>query len=195
LGCARIRHGGGAFRHLNASALGGELTIQELGSLGELIAAIATVVTLIYLATQIRHNNKALAEATSGQLNASYASINSRISSDAQFAELFIRGRNDIESLDPVELERFRAFVQDVLNVSVYADGLQSSHDVQALHFDAFNVISGLYHTYPGIRAVVDSLEASTPRNLVGRIRMSRGTYTMLERDRADRASESDRKS
>lgn len=32
------------------------MTIQDLGSLGELIAAIATVVTLVYLAAQIRQN-------------------------------------------------------------------------------------------------------------------------------------------
>lgn len=159
------------------------MTIQELGSLGELIAAIATVVTLIYLATQIRHNNKALAESTSGAINASYASINSRISSDEQFAELFVRGRQDIRSLSPVELERFRAFIQDILNVSVYADGLHSSHNVEALHFDSFNVITGLYHAYPGIRDVVDSLEASTPRNLVERIRKASGTYAFIESD------------
>jgi hypothetical protein len=158
------------------------VTVQELGSLGELIAAIATVVTLIYLTTQIRQNNKALAEATSASVNTSYASINSRISSDEQFAELFLRGRRDLHSLNPVELERFRAFVQDILNVSVYVDGLQSSHKVNTLHFDAFNVIAGLYHTYPGIRDVVDSLEASTPRNLVDRIRKARGTYAMIER-------------
>ena len=32
------------------------MTIQDLGSLGELIAALATLVTLVYLATQIRQN-------------------------------------------------------------------------------------------------------------------------------------------
>ena len=164
------------------------MTIQELGSLGELIAAIATVVTLIYLATQIRHNNKALAESTSAALNQSYASINSRISSDEQFAELFVRGRKDLRSLNPVEVERFRAFIQDILNVSVYADGLQASHKVDALHFDAFDVITGLYHAYPGIREVVDSLEASTPRDLVPRIRKARGSYVMIESDEQETA-------
>lgn len=159
------------------------MTIEQLGDLGQLIAAIATVVTLIYLATQIRQNNKALAEATSASINASYASINSRISSDGEFAELFLRGRRDLQSLNSVEVERFRAMVQDILNVSVYVDGLQSSHKVQTLHFDAFNVITGLYHTYPGIRDVVDSLEASTPRNLVQRIRQAQGNYGMIERD------------
>lgn len=159
------------------------MTLEELGDLGQLIAAIATVVTLIYLTTQIRQNNKALAEATSASINSSYASINSRISSDGEFAELFLRGRRDLQSLNPVEVERFRAMVQDILNVSVYVDGLQSSHKVQTLHFDAFNVITGLYHTYPGIRDVVDSLEASTPRNLVQRIRQAQGNYGMIERD------------
>ena len=165
------------------------MTIEELGDLGQLIAAIATVVTLIYLTAQIRQNNKALAEATSASINASYASINSRISSDAEFAELFLRGRRDLQSLNPVEVERFRATVQDILNVTVYVDGLQSSHKVQTLHFDSFNVITGLYHTYPGIRDVVDSLEASAPRNLVQRIRKAQGNYGMIERGLATPAS------
>lgn len=32
------------------------MTVQELGSIGELIAAVATLATLIYLAIQIRQN-------------------------------------------------------------------------------------------------------------------------------------------
>ncbi len=155
---------------------------EAAGAIGEIIGSIAVLVTLIYLATQIRQSNTALIESTSASINASYASINTRISSDGEFAEIFIRGRRDLQSLDPVELERFRAFVQDILNVSVYVDGLQASHDARSLHFDAFNVIGGLYQAYAGIREVVDSLESSTPRNLVARIRKERSTYVMIER-------------
>jgi len=36
------------------------MSIQDLGSIGELIAAIATVATLLYLATQIRQNTKSV---------------------------------------------------------------------------------------------------------------------------------------
>ena len=35
------------------------MTLQELGSLGELLGALATIATLAYLATQIRQNTKA----------------------------------------------------------------------------------------------------------------------------------------
>jgi hypothetical protein len=34
------------------------MTIQELGSIGELIAALAIVITLLYLAAQIRHSTE-----------------------------------------------------------------------------------------------------------------------------------------
>ena len=40
------------------------MNIQELGSLGELIAAIATAATLFYLALQIRRSTKATQAAT-----------------------------------------------------------------------------------------------------------------------------------
>ena len=36
------------------------MTIQDLGSIGELVAAIATVATLVYLAAQIRQNTSAM---------------------------------------------------------------------------------------------------------------------------------------
>jgi PAS domain-containing protein len=156
------------------------MSIQDLGALGELVAAIATIATLLYLAVQIRQNNRNLQESTSASINQGFASINSRLSSDEQFAEIFIRGREDLEALNAVELERFRAFVQDILNMAVYADGLQASHDVRSLHFDAFEVVGSLYQSYPGIRAVIDSIEPATPRDLVQRFRDITPTYAFI---------------
>jgi hypothetical protein len=36
------------------------MTLQDLGSIGEFVAAVATVATLAYLALQIRYNTKAI---------------------------------------------------------------------------------------------------------------------------------------
>lgn len=41
------------------------MTIQDLGSIGELIAAVATVATLIYLATQIRQSKEEINQSNS----------------------------------------------------------------------------------------------------------------------------------
>ena len=158
------------------------MSIQDLGALGELVAAIATVATLLYLAVQIRQNSRNLEESTSASVNQGWASINSRLSSDEQFAEIFIRGRGDLEALSAVEVERFRAFVQDILNMAVYADGLQAAHRARSLHFDAFEVVGSLYQSYPGVRAVIDSIEAATPRDLVQRLRQADPTYSFIDK-------------
>jgi hypothetical protein len=156
------------------------MNIQDLGALGELVAAIATVATLIYLAVQIRQNNRNLQESTSATFNQGWAGINSRLSSDEQFAEIFIRGREDLDALDPVELERFRAFVHDILNMAVYADGLKASHNIHSLHFDPFEIVGSLYQNYPGVRAVIDSIESATPRGLVDRFRRATPSYAFI---------------
>jgi hypothetical protein len=158
------------------------MSIQDWGALGEILAAIATVGTLLYLAVQIRQSNRHLHESTAASVNQGWASINSRLSSDEQFAEIFIRGREDLESLNPVELERFRAFIHDILNMAVWADGLQASHDYRSLNFDALEVVGSLYQTYPGVRAIIDSVAPATPRNLVKRLGEARPTYSFIEK-------------
>lgn len=158
------------------------MSIQDLGALGELVAAFATIATLLYLAVQIRQGNRNLHESTSAAVNQGWASINSRLSSDGQLAEIFVRGREDIESLDAIELERFRAFVQDILNMAVWADGLQASHDYRPLNFDALEVVGSLYQTYPGVRSVIDSIESATPRDLVQRLRQAAPTYSFIKK-------------
>lgn len=45
------------------------MTIQELGSIGEFIAAVATVATLAYLAIQVRQNTRALRSSTFEQIS------------------------------------------------------------------------------------------------------------------------------
>ena len=44
------------------------MSIQDLGSIGELIAALATLAALIYLAVQVRQNTRAIKSATFHEL-------------------------------------------------------------------------------------------------------------------------------
>ena len=50
-----------AERHIRWAAC---VTIQDVGSIGEMIAAIATIGTLAYLAIQVRQNTRALRSST-----------------------------------------------------------------------------------------------------------------------------------
>jgi hypothetical protein len=70
------------------------VTIQDLGSLGELIAALATLVTLVYLATQVRQAKRDFYE-TSQRARSEFTTALSERSAALQLAWFSPEGRNE----------------------------------------------------------------------------------------------------
>ena len=85
------------------------MTIQDLGSIGELIAAIATIATLVYLAVQIRQNTLSNRDASTRSTHDMILRVNTTAIADATLTDLLIRGAKDHAGLDPVESSRFHA--------------------------------------------------------------------------------------
>ena len=90
------------------------MTIEDLGNIGDLIAAFATVVTLIYLAQQIRRNAKSV-EGASGQglmeLEISAYALK------AQHASVYRRGCANITDLNEDERVVFEQVVSAEMSV------------------------------------------------------------------------------
>ncbi len=90
------------------------MSIEDLGNLGDLIAAIATVATLIYLAQQIRRNAKSV-EGTSVQ-----AILELEITTyalKAQYANVYRRGCANILDLDDDERVIFEQVVSSEMSL------------------------------------------------------------------------------
>ena len=83
------------------------MTLGELGSLGEFLAAIATLATLIYLAVQIRQNTLATRAASHHAITDVMNKTNHLVIADAEVARIWVAGRADRSALDPEERERF----------------------------------------------------------------------------------------
>ena len=66
------------------------MTIQDLGSLGELVAAIATVATLIYLSIQIRQNTKSDEFAVMDKITADISEFSQNLLQDEHLQNVFI---------------------------------------------------------------------------------------------------------
>ena len=83
------------------------MNLEDLGNIGELTAAIATIATLVYLALQIRQN-KDVAKISAGQ--AILSSLNEAFqlaSSTPQTARVLILGQSDFETLPDDEKAQF----------------------------------------------------------------------------------------
>ena len=90
------------------------MSIQDLGSLGELIAAAATVATLVYLAIQIRQNTTSSRTATYQNIVSTGIELGITFARDESFADLFTRGAANPERLTPAEATRLKGHISSV---------------------------------------------------------------------------------
>ncbi|MBT5153734.1 MAG: hypothetical protein HON77_23040 [Gammaproteobacteria bacterium] len=110
------------------------MNIMELGALGELIGSVGVVVTLFYLAIQIRQNTeqqkRVEMESRVSAVNASAAALRENrkaVYQDAELAEIFWIGMSKPEELSEIRFLRFRILMQNIL------DGLWDVHSRTSL--------------------------------------------------------------
>ena len=91
---------------------------EAIGSIGELIGALAVLATLVYLARQIRQHNREMENqvksvdlASFNAIDESFSRFRSLIAADGQLAELWRRAKEDYLSLAPDERERADALI------------------------------------------------------------------------------------
>jgi hypothetical protein len=108
-------------------------SIQELGAAGEFVGAIGVVITLVYLAYQIRQNTiqleQSILTARAAAQNASNTALRetrASIFKSAEMAEIFQVGNSNPEDLDDVSRLRYRLTMQNVTDVmlEIYAQTL-----------------------------------------------------------------------
>jgi hypothetical protein len=113
------------------------VTIQDLGSIGELIAAVATIATLIYLARQLRANTAAVQGDSRRATRASSSASNLLIASDPAVAALFNTGLKDFGALSPDQRTQFAFLLAEQIGAwqgihEEFESGLVELHIVDA---------------------------------------------------------------
>ena len=83
------------------------MDITTLAAWGEFIGGIAVVVSLIYLASQIRQNSRLLRASTASATMATNNDFSSLVVQDLEVARIFREGRADRSSLSDDDLQRF----------------------------------------------------------------------------------------
>jgi hypothetical protein len=128
------------------------MNLQDFGSIGELIAALATVVTLAYLAVQIRSNTTAVKVEGRRATRAMTTAMRVAIAQDGELARIFNAGLADFSKLNPEEKTRFIFALSDFVTAAagVYDEfrlGIQSEDQ-----FETQRNAIGPFLTAPGGR-------------------------------------------
>jgi len=83
------------------------LNLESLANLGDFISAIVVVVSLVYLAYQVRQNTESLRTENYARALERVANMQARLSADAVFSELIARGAADPAHLTAGERVQF----------------------------------------------------------------------------------------
>ena len=129
------------------------MTLEDLGNIGEFIAAIAVVVSLVYLAIQIRQNTNSVRTSTYQAVLDTAQRVNEYFT-DPRNERLYRLGRKDLRQLKEDEQAQFKALVGNV--VSFY-EALFLQHQNGAIDDDFFLNRFNSFHyiiSQPGVRAV-----------------------------------------
>jgi hypothetical protein len=91
--------------------------LDALGNLGDFIGGIAVVITLIYLAVQVRQNTRAIRVATMQSSMLAAQSIGNLPAQDRDLARVVRVGLTTPDELDEDEFQQLRYFLMSMLRV------------------------------------------------------------------------------
>src|SRR4030095_2776191 len=94
------------------------MRLNDLANLGQIIGAIAVVISLIYVALQIRQNTNAVRSATAQTVHEPFATWYGLVAADGELARIVANGLRDYGSLSEQERVRFVAAFMSFLSYS-----------------------------------------------------------------------------
>lgn len=141
------------------------MSLETLANLGEFLAAIGMLISLIYLALQLRQNTEAVRGTSQQTWSQTSGDLLHDLYGDSEVAELFMRvGREDGPS---TEVDRFRFHVlmtRLVRNAEALAY-LQEKGLVDPHIWEAYLESTRRFMTWPGFRGWIRENEAlASPR-------------------------------
>jgi hypothetical protein len=90
--------------------------LENLGNIGDFIGGLAVVLTLIYLARQIRQNTASVQAATVQSAAQANAELMDRFGSDPELLKFHLAGVQDFESLSPDDRARFSVIMGSIMH-------------------------------------------------------------------------------
>ena len=126
---------------------------EMIGAVGQVITAVAVIPSLIYLAIQIRDQNKERRRAAASVFMLHWTDFRKSLSDNSDLAAIHLRGLQSFDDLDPVEKLRFGSALGRVF---VLSEGLYFFHLDRALSAElwkTFEQTTADLIAYPGAQA------------------------------------------
>ena len=125
---------------------------EALSAVADIIGVVLVVVSLVYLATQVRQGNEMALAESERELLENWANAVAGISVDDRTTDIFHRGMDDFHSLTNIEKTRFSVIMQRLINTYISALRMDSKSLVGSEEVNIFGDICLAMILTPGGR-------------------------------------------
>jgi hypothetical protein len=123
-----------------------------IGAIGEVLGAVAVVLSLVYVAAQVRHNTGALNRAASADAIASIRQWNQSLIDDPEIVRIFSQGVVDMNGLDEDGRARFVVLILNFLKTFEDMHYQFCKGAMEPEVWQGWERLGQIYLTQPGIR-------------------------------------------
>jgi hypothetical protein len=126
---------------------------EAISAIGQMVGAIAVVISLIYLAREVRSNARATRYAAMRATLDNFNRLAQLTSEDSDLAELYYRGLDDFEALERLDYARFNTIMHQIFRnmEDVYHQHLEGHLDPRV--WPGLEVFMRGFNSNPGVQA------------------------------------------
>jgi hypothetical protein len=125
---------------------------EALGAIGEIVGAVAVVVTLGYLAVQMRQNTRSVRASMFQSLVEQIVNFNRSFTEDPELAQTYLKGLEDLEGLSEADRARmtFTLFSHFQIFQSMYYQ--RQLFTIEPEYWESWRDTILMYYRLPGVQ-------------------------------------------
>jgi hypothetical protein len=129
------------------------MTLDQLAKLGEFVGGIFVVISLVYLAYEVRQNTRSLRTENYARVLDRMSTLQARVAADAELNHVFMVGAEDPGRLSPAERVRFAWALYELFGAAEFMYHQARDHALPAAVWTRWEATICWWLSHPGMRA------------------------------------------
>jgi hypothetical protein len=125
---------------------------EAISAIGQLVGALAVVVSLIYVASEVRRNTNATHLAAMRSMHDAFNRWIQQLGLYPDLAELYGRGLRDLKSLEDTEIIRFTALMHGAFRILEEIYHLQMKGHLEKAVWRGWEAALREFNAFPGVQ-------------------------------------------
>lgn len=130
------------------------MNLDALGNIGEAVSSFAVIVSLVYLAFQMRQNTKSIQSQNHGRALDRISSIQSQMAQDSNFGRVYAAAVEDVTELTPGQRIQFTWAFYETFGAFEFMYHAAKDGVIPDEVWTRWQAICAWWLTFPGIQAI-----------------------------------------